>query len=145
MTQETNDKKHLIPMITTIVHQSVDRPSQVLADAGYCSNESLTAIAAINIGAFIATGKQKHGEQFGRVRAAAAEGRDDHPSDGPHTAHEAGRGGVCNAQRDRRIGYQADQERVGISAILLRGFENVQREWSVCAQRTILKLYGLCI
>jgi hypothetical protein len=57
VTHETNDKKQLMPMITTIAHQSGDRPSQVLADAGYCSNESLTAIAATNIEAFIATRK----------------------------------------------------------------------------------------
>ncbi len=37
VTQETNDKKQLMPMITTIERQSGDRPDQLLADAGYCS------------------------------------------------------------------------------------------------------------
>ena len=45
VTQETNDKKQLMPMITTIEQQSGDTPTQLLADAGYCSDESLTAIA----------------------------------------------------------------------------------------------------
>src|SRR4029453_5611571 len=37
VTQDTNDKKQLMPMITTIERQSGDTPSQVLADAGHCS------------------------------------------------------------------------------------------------------------
>ena len=45
VTQETNDKKQLMPMITTIEQQSGDTPSQLLADAGYCSDVNLTAIA----------------------------------------------------------------------------------------------------
>ena len=38
VTQETNDKKQLMPMIRTIEQQSGDTPSQLLADAGYCSD-----------------------------------------------------------------------------------------------------------
>src|SRR5918996_1503934 len=49
VTQETNDKKQLLPMITTIEHQSGDLPTQLLADAGYCSDENLAAIADTNI------------------------------------------------------------------------------------------------
>jgi transposase len=40
VTQETNDKKQLMPMVTTITQQSGDPPTQLLADAGYCSDES---------------------------------------------------------------------------------------------------------
>src|SRR5262252_4571730 len=65
VTQETNDKKQLMPMITTIAQQSGDTPSQVLADAGYCSDENLTAIANTTIDAYISTRKQKHGERPG--------------------------------------------------------------------------------
>src|SRR5262245_29891654 len=65
VTQETNDKKRLPPMITTTERRSGDTPSQVLADAGYCSNESLSAVAGTTIDAFIATRKQKHGERPG--------------------------------------------------------------------------------
>src|SRR5713101_7956787 len=55
--QETNDKKQLMPMITTIEQQSGDTPDQLLADAGYCSDESLTAIADTSIDAYISTRK----------------------------------------------------------------------------------------
>ena len=36
VTQETNDKKQLLPMITTIEQQSGYTPTHMLADAGYC-------------------------------------------------------------------------------------------------------------
>src|SRR5881296_1733878 len=62
VTQETNDKKQLLPMITTIQEQSGDTPTQVLADAGYCSDPNLAAIAETQIDAYISTRKQKHSE-----------------------------------------------------------------------------------
>src|SRR5881296_587302 len=62
VTQETNDKKQLMPMITTIQEQSGDTPTQVLADAGYCSDPNLAAIAETQIDAYISTRKQKHSE-----------------------------------------------------------------------------------
>src|SRR2546428_8340346 len=65
VTQATNDKKQLMPMITTIEQQSGDTPTQLLADAGYCSDENLTAIADTTIDAYISTRKQTHGERLG--------------------------------------------------------------------------------
>ena len=60
VTQDTNDKHQLMPMITTIEQQSGATPVQLLADAGYCSDENLAAVADTTIDAFIATRKQKH-------------------------------------------------------------------------------------
>src|SRR5882672_10608186 len=66
VTQDTNDKKQLMPMITIIEEQSGDTPTQLLADAGYCSDANLTAIADTTIDAYISTRKQTHGERPGR-------------------------------------------------------------------------------
>src|SRR6059036_1742654 len=65
VTQETNDKKQLMPMITTIEQQSGDTPAQLLADAGYCSDVNLAAIGETTIDAYISTRKQKHDERSG--------------------------------------------------------------------------------
>jgi transposase len=65
VTQATNDKRQLLPMITTIAQQSGETPTQLLADAGYCSDANLVAIAATPIDAYISTRKQKHGERPG--------------------------------------------------------------------------------
>src|ERR1700730_12779355 len=65
VTQETNDKKQLMPMIATMTQQSGSTPRVLLADAGYCSEENFAAIAATEIDAYISTRKQKHSEQLG--------------------------------------------------------------------------------
>ena len=147
VTQETNDKKQLMPMITTIAQQSGETPDQLLADAGYCSTESLTAIAETGIDAYVSTRKQKHGERLGPCPRGPL----------PTTATIVDRmarklhtkaGGAAYAARkglvEPVIG-QIKQAR-GFRQFLLRGFEKVQGEWSlVCTTHNILKLYRLCV
>jgi hypothetical protein len=147
VTQETNDKKQLMPMLTTIEQQSGDTPDQLLADAGYCSDQNLTAIAATRIDAYISTRKQKHGERPGPCpRGPLPKNATilDQMSRKLHTqagaAVYAARKGIVEPV----IG-QIKQAR-GFRQFLLRGFENVQGEWSlVCTTHNILKLYRLCI
>ena len=147
VTQETNDKKQLMPMITTIEQQSGDTPTQLLADAGYCSDANLTAIADTAIDAYISTRKQKHGERPGpcpRGPLPKTATIVDRMSRKLHTktgaAVYAARKGIVEPV----IG-QIKQAR-GFRQFLLRGFEKVQGEWSlVCTTHNILKLYRLCV
>jgi transposase len=147
VTQETNDKKQLLPMITTIEQQSGDTPTQLLADAGYCSDENLSAIADTTIDSYISTRKQKHGERPGpcpRGPLPKAATIVDRMSRKLHAkagaAVYAARKGIVEPV----IG-QIKHAR-GFRQFLLRGFENVQGEWSlVCTTHNILKLYRLCV
>jgi transposase len=147
VTQETNDKKQLMPMITTIEQQSGDTPSQLLADAGYCSDVNVAAIAETGIDAYISTRKQKHGERPGpcpRGPLPKTATIVDRMSRKLHTktgaAVYAARKGIVEPV----IG-QIKQAR-GFRQFLLRGFEQVQGEWSlVCTTHNILKLYRLYI
>jgi transposase len=146
VTQETNDKKQLMPMITTIERQSGDTPTQLLADAGYCSDPNLTALATTTIDAYISTRKQKHGERPGPCPRGPL----------PKTATIVDR---MSRKLHARAGAAVYAARKGIvepvigqikhargfRQFLLRGFENVQGEWSlVCTTHNILKLYRLC-
>ena len=147
VTQETNDKKQLMPMIRTIEQQTGDTPDQLLADAGYCSDENLTAVAGTRIDAYISTRKQKHGERPGPCPRGPL----------PKTATIVDRmarklltkaGAAAYAARkgivEPVIG-QIKQAR-GFRQFLLRGIEKVQGEWSlVCTTHNILKLYRLCV
>ena len=63
VTQETNDKRQLRPMIRTIQQQARQTPAQLLADTGYCSDESLRDLAALPIDGYIATRRLKHSER----------------------------------------------------------------------------------
>ena len=146
VTQDTNDKKQLLPMITTIEQQSGITPTHVLADAGYCSEENLAAMAETTIDAYISTRKQKHGERPGPCPHGPL----------PKTATIIDRmarklhrkvGAAVYARRkaivEPVIG-QIKQAR-GFRQFLLRGFEKVQGEWSlVCTTHNVLKLYRLC-
>ena len=146
VTQETNDKHQLIPMITTIRQQSGDTPAQLLADAGYCSEENLAAIAKTKIDAFISTRKQKHGERPGpcpRGPLPKTATRVDRMSRKLHTKSGAAVYAARKAIVEPVIG-QIKQAR-GFRQFLLRGFAKVQAEWAlVCTTHNILKLYRLC-
>ena len=147
VTQETNDKRQLLPMITIIERQSGDTPTQLLADAGYCSDENLTAIADTPIDAYISTRKQKHGERPGpcpRGPLPKSATVVDRMARKLHTKTGAAVYAARKAIVEPVIG-QIKQAR-GFRQFLLRGFENVQGEWSlVCTTHNMLKLYRLCV
>jgi transposase len=148
VTQETNDKKQLMPMITTIAAQSGDAPTQLLADAGYCSDANLAAVGDTPIDVYISTRKQKHGEPprrpgpcpRGPLPTTAT--RVDRMSRKLHTKAGAAIYATRKAIVEPVIG-QIKQAR-GFRQFLLRGLEKVQGEWSlVCTTHNILKLYRL--
>lgn len=146
VTQETNDKKQLLPMIATIEQQSGDTPAELLADAGYCSDSNLAAIAGGDMDAYISTRKQKHGERPGpcpRGPLPTTATLVDRMSRKLHTKTGAAVYAARKGMVEPVIG-QIKQAR-GFRQFLLRGFEKVQGEWSlVCTTHNILKLYRLC-
>ena len=148
VTQETNDKRQLIPMITIIEEQSGVTPTQLLADAGYCSDANLAAMADTTIDAYISTRKQKHGEPAGRPGPCPrgplpkTATRVDRMSRKLHTKAGAAVYAARKAIVEPVIG-QIKQAR-GFRQFLLRGLHKVQAEWSlVCTTHNILKLYRL--
>ena len=143
VTQETNDKRQLMPMITIIAAQSGLTPTQLLADAGYCSDENLAAIAETPIDAYISTRKQKHGERPGpcpRGPLPKTATRVDRMSRKLHRKAGAAVYAARKAIVEPVFG-QIKQAR-GFRQFLLRGLEKVKGEWSlVCTTHNILKLY----
>ena len=143
VTQETNDKKQLLPMIAAVTQQSGDTPTQVLADAGYCSEANLTAVADLPVDAYISTRKQKHGARPGPCPRGPL----------PRTATVVDRmtrklhtkaGAAVYAARKTLVEpvFGQIKEARGFRRFLLRGYAKVQAEWAlVCATHNILKLY----
>jgi hypothetical protein len=136
-------------MITIIEEQAGATPTQLLADAGYCSDANLAAIADTPIDAYISTRKQKHGERPGRPGPCprgplpTTATRVDRMSRKLHTKTGAAVYATRKAIVEPVIG-QIKQAR-GFRQFLLRGLEKVQGEWSlVCTTHNILKLYRLC-
>lgn len=146
VTQQSNDKKQLLPMIERVKHQSGQKVSQALVDSGYCSEENLHAAAKRKVDIYAATGKQKHNQ----VPPPCPRGRI------PNSATLVDRmrrklltqsGSAIYAARKtivEPVFGQIKQAR-GFRHFLLRGYEKVQGEWAlVCATHNLLKLYRAC-
>ena len=146
VTQATNDKQQLAPMVTTIQAQAGETPNQLLADSGYCSDANLAALAATPIDAYLATHKTKHGDPprpcpRGQIRQAATRvqrmARKLLTKTG--AAVYATRKGIVEP-----VFGQIKHVR-GFRRFHLRGLEQVRREWAlVCATHNVLKMYRAC-
>jgi hypothetical protein len=149
VTQAANDKEQLQPMVEAIEQQSGQRPTAILADSGYCSEANLAYLESAEqperqIPAYVATGKQKHGEYHqpckrGPLRAGAT--RVDEMTRKLQT--QAGKA-VYAARKCvvEPVFGQIKQAR-GFRQFLLRGKAKVQGEWAlVCLTHNILRLFA---
>jgi hypothetical protein len=151
VTDETNDKRQLIPMLEILEAQSGQRPTEVLADSGYCSEKNLEQLDAEQhpdrrIAGYIAPERQKHDEYRkpcprGPLPAGATH------VDRMRRKLQTKAGKAVYAARKtivEPVFGQIKQAR-GFRQFLLRGIDKVSGEWAlVCVTHNILKLYRLC-
>jgi len=146
VTQAANDKQQLVPLIEAIQEQSGQRPEEVVADSGYCSDENLKYLAKRRMEGFVATGKQKHGQWKQACKR------------GP-LPRGAGRVERMARKLETKVGTavyatrkfivepvfgQIKQAR-GFRQFLLRGIEKVRGEWAlICMTHNILKFHKIC-
>lgn len=146
MTQAANDKQQMVPLIEAIEEQCGQKPEEVVADSGYCSDQNLKYLARRRMEGFVATGKQKHGQR----REACERG----PL--PRAASRVERmerkletqvGAAVYATRKfivEPVFGQIKQAR-GFRQFLLRGIEKVRGEWAlICMTHNILKFHKIC-
>ncbi|MGC2190870.1 MAG: IS1182 family transposase [Candidatus Dormiibacterota bacterium] len=139
VTQCAGDVGQLLPMIeqtraALAAAGMVMMPRQLLADAGYCSQENLTALDGQEVDILIATGRLKHDEAV----AAAPRGRI--PKDATLTQRMARRlrtksGRAAYARRKAIVepvfGQMKVRQQAGV--LRLRGLEGAQGEWTLHA------------
>ena len=136
------DSGQLAPMVKAIRANTGRNPAQFSADAGYCSDANLQALAKQKINAFIATGRQRHGQPAAdggapsapgsRVEAMRAKLRKD-GFDSPYRLRK---------QTVEPVFGQIKQAR-GFRQFLLRGRVKVAAEWAmICTVHNLLKLAG---
>jgi hypothetical protein len=77
VTQETNDKRQLAPVLEQAVQNPEATPTAVSADTGYFSEEQVSGKNAQGIDLLIATGKQKQGAPATEPIAGAVLAADD--------------------------------------------------------------------
>ena len=146
VTQEANDKRQLLPMLRQVKEQSGHKPSTVLADNGYLSEENLQGAAKMQVEAYVAAGKQKHSQ----IVSPCPRG----PIPQSATALERMRrklqtiiGRKIYARRKAIVEpvFGQIKHRQGFRQFLLRGVNKVRGEWAlVCMTHNILKLHRAC-
>ena len=146
VTQAANDKQQMVPLIEVVQEQSGQKPEEVLADSGYCSEENLKYLAKRRMEGFVATEKQKHGERNEPCKRGPL----------PKGASRVERmkrklqtkvGAAVYASRKyivEPVFGQIKQAR-GFRQFLLRGLEKVRGEWAlVCMTHNLLKFHKIC-
>ncbi len=150
VTQAANDKEQVVPMMENIEAQSGQRPEEILADSGYCSEKNLEHLESADeperrIEAYIATGRQKHGERPVSPRGPLPKGatRVERMKRKLQTKAGAAIYAARKAIVEPVFG-QIKQAR-GFRRFSLRGLAKVRSEWAfVCLAHNILKLYRMC-
>lgn len=136
LTERMSDQDQLVPLIDGIEDNLGAKPKEASADAGYCSEANLAALAERNVTAYLATGRAKH--PAGDKRTIT----------GPLTKamrDKLKRAGWRSRYRLRKqivepVFGQIKQAR-GFRQFLLRGIENVKAEWAlICTAHNLTKL-----
>ena len=150
VTQAANDKEQVEPMVEAIEAQSGQRPEEMLADNGYCSEKNLEYLESAKkpekkIAAYVAAGRQKHGERQVCPRGPLPQGAT--RVERMRRKLQTKAGAAIYAARKaivEPVFGQIKQAR-GFRRFSLRGLAKVQAEWAlVCATHNILKLHRLC-
>ena len=145
VTQATNDKQQLVPLVEKIEQQSGQKPQGVLTDSGYCSEENLKYLDKRRIEGFVATEKHKHGQRGEPCKRGPL-------PIGASRVERMGRklqtkvGAAVYATRKsivEPVFGQIKQAR-GFRQFLLRGLEKVRGEWAlICMTHNILKFHKI--
>jgi transposase len=151
VTPASNDKQQLVPMLETIEQQSGQRPTEVLADSGYCSEKNLEALESAHrpeqrMEGYIATERLQH-DEYKQPCPKGPLPKNATRVDRMRRKLKTQAGKAVYAARKsivEPVFGQIKQAR-GFRQFLLRGIDKVRGEWSlVCLTHNVLKLYRLC-
>jgi transposase len=142
VTQETNDKKQLLPMIALIETNLEQKPEKVSADTGYFSEANVTDESVKNVDLYVATGRDKHGAAVEMSSDAPPPGASPKEAMRQKLRTEAGRAVYKMRKAIVEPVFGQIKEERGFRRFSLRGKQNVSREWKlVCAVSNLLKLF----
>jgi transposase len=144
VTQQTNDKQQLKPMLKQLIeHSGGKKPKKVSADKGFFSEGNVIQCEAESIDVYIATQKHRHSQPLppaprGRIPKGAT--IKERMARKLRTIK-----GRCTYSLRKQIVepvFGQIKEVRGFRRFLLRGLESVQAEWNlVCLTHNLLKLF----
>lgn len=140
LTNAPTDVQQLAPLVKQIKINTHRQAQEVSADAGYCSEGNLKELNRRHIEAYVATGRQKHGQA-----SATRDGKVQDKRRIRVMRKKLQRGGRRSRYRLRKqvvepVFGQIKHGR-GFRQFLMRGIEKVAGEWSlICTAHNLLKL-----
>ena len=148
VTQETNDKKQLVPMVLKVAEQAGRLPEKVLADAGYFAEAAVTdqRLAAVDL--FVPPDRQKHGQQEAVPSDPATVGASVADKMRAKLRTETGQDIYRLRKQVVEPVFGQIKEARGIRRFLFRGLSKVTAEWDIiCLTHNLLKLFraGGCL
>ena len=144
VTQQSNDKEQVEPMLKEILHNiDGDKPKVLTADAGYFSEDNCKILAKSKIDGYVATCKTKHSEKM----PSAPRGRI--PKDATVKERMTRKlrtlkGRMTYSKRKQIVEpvFGQTKEVRGFRRFSLRGLDNVSSEWDfICLTHNLLKLF----
>jgi len=139
LTTNGADYAGLVPLIDAAKRALGRKPREVSADAGFCSEANLEALAARGVAGYLPPGRQRHGGDPAGGRTIRPGSRLAAMAD---TLRRAGRRSRYRLRKQvvEPVFGQIKSAR-GFRQFSLRGFEKAAREWTfICAVHNLLKL-----
>ncbi len=142
VTEQSNDKRQLVPMLQQTEENLGRQPEKASADTGYFSEANVRDASVKEVDLYIATGRDKHG--------GAAETSSGEPPPGVTAQEqmrhklgtEAGRAVYKMRKAIVEPVFGQIKEVRGFRRFSLRGLDNVRSAWRlVCAVNNLLKLF----
>jgi transposase len=150
LTNEANDKRQLEPLVEALERQTGRRPTQVLADSGYCSERNLKYLESADepekaVQAWVATQKTKHNEPPARSpRGAIPQGLTRVERMRRKLRTKDGRKIYARRKAIVEPVFGQIKQARGIRQFLLRGKEKARGEWAlICLTHNVLKMHRL--
>lgn len=142
VTQESNDKKQLTPMMKKVKENMGELPEAVSADAGYFSETNVTAKSLKAVDLYIPPDRQKHGEKQPATRGRPPKNLS--VADGMRRKLRTKAGQEVYRFRKAIVEpvFGQIKEARSFRRFSLRGLVKVKAEWTlVCLTHNLLKLF----
>ena len=143
VTQETNDKQQVKPVIEDVRERTGQTPKKACLDAGYYSDENVAYLESEKIDGYIATGRQKHSDHLPSApRGRIPKNATTKEKMARKLRTQKGRATYSKRKQIVEPVFGQIKEPRGFRRFSLRGLVNVSCEWDiVCLTHNLLKLF----
>ncbi len=142
VSNQPSDAVHLLPMLERIEANTGQRPTALIADAGYCSSSNLEACEESGLNAYISTSRQQHGHRPRPSRGRPPRDLDARGRMDRKLRSKAGQGIYAMRKTIVEPVFGQIKGARGLDRFLLRGLDKVNGEWALMATtHNILKLF----